>query len=120
VDKKAVETKAATAAAALSKGALLGVGRARCLQARTPLPLSCPPPAAAADADKAAVYLTVMKRVLEKGATWLATEAARVDGMLASPSVSKAKKAELGIKRHVIAAFAAPAAPESAETADEL
>lgn len=74
----------------------------------------------AEDADKAAVYLGVMKRVLEKGSEWLDKEAARIDGMLASASVSKAKKAELGVKRHVMAAFAAPAPAADAEEDSEL
>ena len=66
------------------------------------------------------MYLTVMKRVLEKGAEWLAKEGARIDGMLASASVAKAKKAELGVKRHVMAAFAPPAALAADADDDEL
>ena len=75
---------------------------------RTRCVSSCP----AADADKAAVYLGIMKRVLAKGSAWLTTEAARVDGMLASPSVSKSKKSELGVKRHVMASFVPASATE--------
>jgi hypothetical protein len=72
---------------------------------------------ASADAPKAAVYLTVMKRVLEKGASWLETERARIDGMLTSASVSKPKKAELAVKRNVMSAFK-PAAVAAAEEAE--
>lgn len=74
---------------------------------------------APADAEKAAVYVNLMKRSIEKGAGWLQKEAARVEGMMASSSVSKAKKADLAVKRNVMSAFKAASPAAAAVAGDE-
>ena len=50
-----------------------------------------------------------MAKIVEKGADYVSKETGRVTGMLASESITKAKKADLMLKKNVLAAFAATA-----------
>ena len=50
--------------------------------------------------------LQIMGKVLEKGADYLSKESARLAGMLTSESITKAKKADLLLRKNVLAAFA--------------
>ena len=57
-------------------------------------------------AAKADVYVKAMGKILEKGAEWAAKEVARLDGLLASDSISAAKKTDFAIRKNVLATFA--------------
>lgn len=48
-----------------------------------------------------------MAKIVEKGAGYVAKESARIEGMLGSESVAKAKKTELMLKKNVLASFTA-------------
>ncbi len=76
---------------------------------------------AKASADKrAALYAKVMEKIDEKGAGYVAGEAARVEKLLAKDDVTKAKKGELMLKKNVLAAFSEAAAAEAATAEGEL
>ena len=69
---------------------------------------------------KAEVYVRTMTKASEKGKEgYVAKEAARVGGMLASDGVTRAKKVELALKLNVLKAFTTePAAAAAAAAAD--
>jgi len=74
--------------------------------------------AKAAAGSHASAYAKVMEKIDEKGAGYVAGEAARVEKLLAKDDVTKAKKTELMYKKNVLAAFAA--APAAAVGEEEL
>ena len=51
-----------------------------------------------------------MSKAVEKGGDYVAKEAARLEGLLSSVSITKAKKAELMLRKNVLAAFKAATA----------
>jgi len=67
-----------------------------------------------ATAGPAELYVKTMGKIVEKGATYVAKEAARLAKVLAGDAVAPAKKAELLLKRNVLAAFAPEAKEEAA------
>lgn len=50
-------------------------------------------------------YVKVMAKIIEKGAEYVAKETARLEGMIASPNIAKAKKDDFSIRKNVLAAF---------------
>ena len=68
---------------------------------------------------KAEVYVRSMAKASEPGKEgYAAKEAARVQGMLASEGVTKAKKTELAMKLNVLKAFTEPAAGAADDEAE--
>lgn len=66
-----------------------------------------------ATAGAADLYIKTMAKIVEKGAGYVAKEAARVAGLLEGGAVAPAKKGEMMLKVNVLAAFA----PKTAEAA---
>jgi len=71
--------------------------------------------AGADDAAAAALYLKAFDKVAEKGAAYVAKESARLAGIIADEGVDKGKRAELMLRRNVLAAFAEEAAAAEKE-----
>ena len=59
-----------------------------------------------ADAAAAALYVKAFEKIADKGVGYVAKELKRLDGMIADEGVTKSKKAELALRRNVLAAFA--------------
>jgi protein disulfide-isomerase A6 len=57
------------------------------------------------EASYGKVYVSIMKKVVEKGVGYVAAEAGRVGGMLKSSSLSPFKRTELSVKLNVLQAF---------------
>lgn len=68
--------------------------------------------AAAGEQASAALYTRIFDKVAEKGKAYVPKELKRLDSMLADEGVSKAKKAEIALRRNVLAAFSEEAAAD--------
>jgi protein disulfide-isomerase A6 len=51
-------------------------------------------------------YIKLMRKIMEKGKSYVATELARLDGLISSESIAKAKKGDFQLRRNILNAFA--------------
>lgn len=71
------------------------------------------------DKEAAALYVTFMKRALDKGMDYFAKEQARLERMMASGGVAAAKVTEMARKASVLSAFSPDAADEDDDVDEE-
>ena len=95
----------------LASGFAASAAKAKLLAEATELAAGHKGKATAAHAE---LYVKTMGKIVEKGAAYVAGETARLDKVLGGEAVAPAKKAEMMLKRNILAAFAPPAEAEAA------
>lgn len=59
----------------------------------------------AGDKANADTYIALMRKAIDKGDSWMATEKARIDRMLGSGNLNAGKIEEMSIKASILSAF---------------